>query len=55
MYYNQHLFCSKKNNAFLTKFRYFKREKIGDRGSILIVNFYCKGYNQPKLLYINKY
>ena len=55
MYYNENLFCSKENNAFLTKFRHLKREKIGGRGSIPIINFYFKGCNQPKLLYINKY
>ena len=38
---------------FLTKFRHLKREKIGGRGRIPIINFYFKGYNQPKLLYIN--
>ena len=53
MYYNENLFYSKENNALLTKFRHLKREKIGGRGSILIIIFYFKGYNQPKLLDIN--
>ena len=40
---------------FFNLIKALKREKIGGRGSKLLINFYFKGYNQPKLLYINKY
>ena len=36
------LLCLTENNAFLTKFRHLKREKIGGRGSIPIIFFYFK-------------
>ena len=42
MYYNENCFCSKENNAFLTKFRHLKGEKIGGRGSIPIIFFNLK-------------